>query len=97
MVREGRQDEEKEMSLTTKLKKEAEELEEIRETIEQLEKGLENPSKVGDQYRFFREREKFPRYTQCRKIVPRKKCMRMQELWVSMAISSYSNVKIKWI
>ena len=46
MVREGRQDEEKVMSLTTKLKKEAEELEEIRETIEQLEKGLENPSKV---------------------------------------------------
>ena len=46
MLREGRQDEEKEMSLTTKLKKEAEELEEIRETIEQLEKGLENPSKV---------------------------------------------------
>ena len=48
MLREGRQDEEKVMSLTTKLKKEAEELEEIRETIEQLEKGLENPSKVGE-------------------------------------------------
>ena len=51
LLKAGRQDEEKERSLRTKLKANTEDIKETNETIEQLEKALENPSKVS-QYIF---------------------------------------------